>query len=151
MDRYAVPREDVVRFERVVAWGECDPAGVVYTPRFADYAVEAYHFFLGELIGRPLQKRLAEHGLGTPMKAMHFEFHRSLWPDEVFTIEVYVAGLRTRSFDLSLIARKADAEPAFSALLSPICIGDTARASIPIPDFLRTALEAYAAAFPAPS
>ena len=30
----AVPRSVPIRYERVVGWGECDPAGVVYTPRF---------------------------------------------------------------------------------------------------------------------
>ena len=143
-----VPRSAPVRYERVVGWGECDPAGVVYTPRFADYAVEAYHHFLGEIIGRPLQKHLAEHGLGTPMKAMNFEFHRSLWPDEVFSIEIFVAEIRNRSFDLLLRASKADGELAFTALLSPVCIKAEKRAAVPIPEFLRERLEAYAREVP---
>jgi len=146
-----VPRSAPVRYERVVGWGECDPAGVVYTPRFADYAVEAFHFFLGEMIGRPLQEHLNEHALGTPMKAMSFEFHRSLWPDEVFGIEIFVAEIRNRSFDLLLRAAKAEGELVFTALLSPVCIKAEKRAAVPIPEFLRERLEAYAREVPAPA
>ncbi len=146
-----MPRSAPVRYERTVSWGECDPAGVVYTPRFADYAVEAFHFFLGEIIGRPLQKHLNEHGLGTPMRAMAFEFHRSLWPDEAFAIEIFVTEIRTRSFDILLRAAKADGELAFTALLSPVCIKAEKRAAIPIPDFLRESLEIYAAEVPTPA
>ncbi len=34
-----------VKVRRRVRWGECDPAQVVYTPRFADYLAAAYSWF----------------------------------------------------------------------------------------------------------
>ena len=33
---------------RIVNWGDCDPAGIVYTPRVLDYACETIDAFLRE-------------------------------------------------------------------------------------------------------
>jgi acyl-CoA thioesterase FadM len=140
-----------VCLHKTVSWGECDPAGVVYTPRFANYAVEAFHYFLAEMLGRPLQQRLGELGLGTPMKAMHFEFHKSLWPDQAFFMEVYVVALRTRSFDLKVVGKDDTGAACFNAVLSPVCINAAVRSSVPIPDVLRQRLEEYQRLVPLPA
>jgi acyl-CoA thioester hydrolase len=133
----------LVVVRETVKWGDCDPAGVVYTPRFADYAVSAYHHFLGKMLGNPLQKRLAELDLGLPMKAMSFEFRRFLRPDQTFDMTVRVAGVRTRTFDLRIEGTDDGGESCFAALMSPICIKPQARTSIPIPDDLRQRLLSY--------
>lgn len=135
---------------RRVKWGECDPAGVVYTPRFADYVAEALHAFLEGLLEGPLQKKLAELDLGTPAKAMQFVFHRSLWPEQEFDIEVRGGEIRTRSFDLDFHARDLEGRPVFDTRLSAVCVFHRVRESRPIPQALRERLDAYRAHFPAP-
>jgi acyl-CoA thioester hydrolase len=130
---------------RVVQWGECDPAGVVYTPRFCDYAVSAYQYFLGEIFGRPMHKRMHDQDLGLPMKAMSYEFHASLWPEESFDMAVSVLALRSRSFDLRVEAAHQRGHRVFTANLSPICVHANARVSTAIPDFLREWLLTYQA------
>lgn len=129
-------------------WGECDPAGVVYTPRFCDYVVEALHVFLEQLLGTPLQTRMAEIDLGTPAKAMQFVFHNSLWPDQDFDIQVFVKDIRVRSFDLAMEARDLEGGRLFFALFSVVCVHHAIRKSRAIPGLLRERLEAYQARFP---
>lgn len=139
-------------FRRRVRWGECDPAGVVYTPRFSDYAAEAFNDFLEFMIGKPLQDRQRELDVLMPAKAMQFVFKRSVWPDQVLDIQVRVSGIRNRSFDLAMdayFADEAEGDPVFGAVLSLICVYSAVRESRQIPDALREKLEHYRQRFPA--
>ncbi len=123
---------------REVRWGDCDPAGVVYTGRFTDYllgAVGLYTEHLGE--GR----RLGEaHGVGTPCRGMSFDFTGTLWPGDVVHIACSVGALRTRSFDIQVRASRPDGSPVFSAVFSPICVRLDARVGTAIPASLRAVL-----------
>lgn len=128
---------------RKARWGECDPAGVVYTPRFADYAISAFEYFIAELVGYPAQQAMIDEGFGLPMKAMSSEFHFSIWPDQYFDMTVRVGSMRTRTFDLVVTAQSLEHRPLFTTVLSPICIAPDKRASIPIPVRFRQRLESY--------
>jgi len=127
---------------RVVRWGDCDPAGVVYTGRFTDYLLGAVGLFSDHLAGGA--GRLgAVHGVGTPCKGMRFEFIGTLWPDDVIDIECWVEAIRTRSYDIRCVARRPDGTPVFDAMFSPICVRLDERVGTPIPDSLRAALAAF--------
>lgn len=133
-------RPFVVR--RTVRWGDCDPAGVVYTGRFTDYLLGAVGLFTDHLAGGG--GRLgAAHGVGTPCKAMRFEFIGTLWPDDVIDIACSVQAIRTRSFDLRCVARRPDGSPVFDAIFSPICVRLDERVGTPIPDSLRAVLAGW--------
>src|SRR5206468_8735559 len=80
-----------------VCSSDLDPAGVVYTPRFGDYVVEAAHDFMACMIGTPLQAQLAALDFGTPAKSLQFVFHRSLYPDDEFRSEERRVGKECRS------------------------------------------------------
>ncbi|VVE55160.1 acyl-CoA thioesterase [Pandoraea fibrosis] len=136
-------RPFVVR--RQVRWGECDPAGVVYTATFSDYVISIAELFYGSLFGGTPQAVKHRHGFGTPTRALDFDFRRSLWPDDAFDVTVEVAQIRTRTFTLLMTARKAENDIAFIARLTPICTQRGARESIEMPSVLREALEQYRA------
>lgn len=137
-----------MRVRRRVKWGECDPAGVVYAPRFCDYVVEAQDAFMGHLLGIPLQQRLAELDLGTPAKALQLVFHSSLRPEQAFDMHVFVSGIRVRSFDLLIEAQEPEGTRLFSARFSAVCVHHTVRESRPLPLLLRERLETYQARYP---
>lgn len=134
-------REPIV-VRRCVQWGECDPAGMVYSPRFADFAASAYMWFQ-RVVVRP---RLADPKLALPLKAMSFEFHKTLKPGDLFDMSVQVLALRRRTFDLAIDAAGTDGDRRFTARLAPILIDQTTFTSVPLPDGVRRALEAYRAA-----
>lgn len=143
---YVVSEQPFV-VRRQVRWGECDPAGVVYTATFSDYVISIAELFYGSLFGGKPQAVKHRHAFGTPTRALEFDFRRSLWPDDTFDVTVEVADVRTRTFTLLMTARKADGDIAFVARLTPICIQRGVRESIEMPDVLRSALERYRAAF----
>ena len=136
---------------RRVKWGECDPAGVVYTPRFSDYVVEAVNDFFEQMLGAPLQKALVDLDLGIPAKALQLVFRKSLWPEDRFVLSVSVADIRSRSFDLIVRAVDTGGEELFTAVFSGICIYHGRRESRSIPQILRQGLESYSQRFPSGS
>ena len=118
---------------RRVKWGECDPAGVVYTATFADYVIGAAELFYGALLGDTPQHAKNSLGFGTPSRALSFDFIRSLRPDEVFDMTVRVADINQRTYVLDIAATNAQAEAVFNARLTPVCVARPERRSIEIP------------------
>ena len=51
---------------RTVIWGDCDPAGIVYTPRVLDYAMEILEAWYREVLGVSWLKLNREMGMGAP-------------------------------------------------------------------------------------
>lgn len=130
-----------VRVRRRVLWGECDPAQVVYTPRFSDYAVAGANWFMRTVVNSE-QPDLATLGVGTPMKAMSLEFHHTLRPDDMFDMVVTIGDIRTRTFELN-IAADLGGKPVFNARIVPIMINAQEFTSVGIPAAMRERLERY--------
>jgi len=128
---------------RRVKWGECDPAGVVYTAVFADYVIAAAELFYGALFGTTPQRAKSEQSFGTPSKALSFEFIRSLRPDEEFDMAVRVAEINLRTYVLDIAATTPQGAPVFNARLTPVCVARPERRSIVIPPAFRQALLDY--------
>lgn len=137
--RQAMPL--VVR--RRVKWGECDPAGVVYTVSFSEYVMAAAELFYEELLGTSPQRGKQEQGFGTPTRALSFDFRRSLWPDDVFDMTVGVTDIRQRSYVLDVTARTPEGEVVFVATLTPVCVARHERRAIDIPPLFRDKLARY--------
>lgn len=136
-----------VTVRRRVLWGECDPARVVYTPRFADYLAAAYGWFLRTVLTDSL---VLDDGarLATPIKALSLEFHRVLRPGDLFDMTVHVTAVRTRTFDLLVSARSPDGEPRFTGKVSPIVVKSADFRSTDIPPRARKLLLNYEQTYP---
>jgi acyl-CoA thioester hydrolase len=128
---------------RRVKWGECDPAGVVYTVTFGEYVMSAAELFYGFLFGGPPQRAKDAAGFGTPTRALAFDFQKSLWPDDDFDMTVTVADIQTHTYVLDITARSPASGIIFRAALTPICIASDERRAIEIPAAFRGALERY--------
>ncbi len=59
---------------RTILFGDCDPAGVVYTPRFSYFSVEAIYVALDEWLGTPGLRTLMGFEILPPVRAMSMEF-----------------------------------------------------------------------------
>lgn len=124
---------------RQVLWGECDPAGFVYTPRFADYAVGAAAFFNADAIGDCLK---LEDGrtIGLPVRNMSYSFEKFLRPNDIFDMRVDVGTVGERIFELHLTARSEQDALHFTATMTRICLDPRIARSIPMPASLRERL-----------
>ncbi|WP_321964814.1 acyl-CoA thioesterase [Paraburkholderia sp. J7] len=129
---------------RTVRWGDCDPAGVVYTGRFPDYLLGALALFKDHIVGGSGESLGKRHGVGLPCRGMTFDFAGTLWPNDIVDLECYVGEIRTRSFDFHSEGRRPGGEPIFSARFSPICVHAHVRESTDIPASLRATLMRYA-------
>tara|TARA_R110000787_G_scaffold54901_1_gene127276 strand:+ start:668 stop:1150 length:483 start_codon:yes stop_codon:yes gene_type:complete len=136
-----ISREPVIVRRRVI-WGECDPAQVVYTPRYGDYLASAFMWFARTVLG-DLLKLDDGTAIGTPMKAMTLEFHRPLRVDDYFDMVVEIPEIRNRTFDLDVKALSLTGQTHFTGRLSPILIKGSTFETIEISPALREVLNAY--------
>lgn len=136
-------QEIPVVIRRRVKWGECDPAGVVYTPVFSEYAVSAFYAFLGCVLGDPLQEKLGALDLNTPVRALSFDFQRSLYPDQWFEMRVWLCEVRTTTFAVQVVAADTSGAQVMTADLTAICTHYAERKSRPVPAEFRERLESY--------
>lgn len=130
---------------RIVKWGQCDPAGVVYTVAFGEYVISTAELFYAHLMGQSPQRGKDHHDFGTPTRALSFDFQRSLRPDDQFDTIVTIGEIRNSTFELVMTATNEALETVFIARLIPVCIFRGERKSRPLPNFLREALETYKA------
>lgn len=143
------PRERVLSLRpftlrRRITWGECDAAGVVYTPRYGDIAAETNQVFLAHALGAGgLMAGKQAHGLGTPCKALAMVFHASLRPDELVDLRVRAGRLGRTSFELLTTGTTPAGQPVFEVRTTLIAVAPGTRDAIPVPDTVRAALQAH--------
>lgn len=126
---------------RRVRWADCDPAGVVYTGKFVEYMLGAANLFYANLTDLSYREFLQAVGVDTPCRGLDMDFRGALWPDDEFLLQVSVAALRQRSFDLRVRAWQASGREIFVGRFTPICIPKSGeRKSVPIPPAYREAL-----------
>ncbi len=133
---------------RRVKFGECDPAGVVYTPVFSEYALSAFQWLLSVMLGGPMWQELKRGGFDSPIKALTFEFRNMLVTEQVFDMTCRVADIRSRTFDIEVLGRSTTKQPhdIFVAKVTPIMLSRSEKKSIEIPAQLRLKLETYRSA-----
>ena len=129
---------------RRVTWGECDAAGVVYTPRFGDFTADTSQLFLGHVLGQDGFMRGKEHhGIGTPCKALSFVFHASLRPDECVDMLVQVGRIGGTTFELLVRGTTTGGAAVFDSSTTLITVAHGTRRAIRVPDSVRAALQPY--------
>lgn len=149
-----VVSDEPLILRRVVRWGECDPAGIVYTPRFLDYVVSAHEAFISLMLGGPIHRLKDELSVDFPVRGVEIDFRARLPLDTQFDMVVKVGEIRSRTFDLYIHAYKVEAggkrrgELAFVARITPVTIDHASRSAVALPEKLKTRVEAYAAAHP---
>jgi YbgC/YbaW family acyl-CoA thioester hydrolase len=125
---------------RKVLFGDCDPEGIVYTPRFSYFALEATHEAMHILLGAPSITALKKMGVLTPVRAFDLEFLAPVTWDDELKLEVLVSEIRQHSF--SFIVRgflKIDTL-AFSASITYVAVSSDKKEVIQVPKKLVVAL-----------
>lgn len=136
---YVLSRHPFV-VRRRARWGECDPAGVVYTGKFVDYLLSAVSLFNEHVMGESVEAYKKRLQFQTPCKGLSMVFDGALWPNDEFDMHVTVSNIRTSSFDMAVKAVRPNGDAVFSGVVSPVCIAISERRSIPIPEDLKTKL-----------
>lgn len=135
---------------RTVLFGDCDPGGVIYTPRVAYFVIEAVHDFLGHVLGEPAVRGLFAMNILPPARAMSIEFLSPFTWDDVLTISVVTTEVGNTSFGFHVTARHGDTEEVFRATLTQVCVSPVTKRPVPVPERLSAALRAARDADPSP-
>lgn len=133
---------------RRVLWGECDPAGVVYTPRFAEYTASARDYWFRHVLGHLDRPHPSRQQVVFPMRAMNFDFRGMIAPDETFDMVVTLGEVRTRSFTLAITATHERGHSVFNAGLTQVAFDQAAGAAVAIPAHLAQRLTELAQPVP---
>ena len=127
-----------VFIKRTVLFGDCDPEGIVYTPRFSYFVLEAVQEALGVWL-----RRGSEPSWGSgffPGESVLLEFlHPVTWDDEL-TMQVGVSNVGTHSFSFSVEGRLSPDVVAFTASLTQVCVSPDTREVMEVPAQLRALL-----------
>jgi len=91
-----------------IEWGDCDPAGIVYYPRYLEY-FDNCTAALFEHAGLPKQELLKTHGIaGIPMVDLRVRFLMSSRFGEDVAVESSISEWRKSSFDVQHRLWKGD-------------------------------------------
>ena len=134
------------RTRRTILFGDCDPGGVIYSPRVAHFIVEAGLEFLSHALGAPAVRRLFDMGILPPARALSMEFLHPMTWDEVIDIEVLADKVGGHSFTLQVAASNAQGRPTFRGAITQVTISPETRRPVALPPELRAALERTRAA-----
>lgn len=125
---------------RTILFGDCDPAGIIFTPRVGYFVVEAVQEYLTHLLGASGLRRIAEMGVMPPARALSIEFLSTMTWDDVIDIQVGNQPPGTSSFTCLLVARNASGNVTFRASLTQVCVDPESRRPVTLPEALRSAL-----------
>ncbi len=129
--------------EIVVRHGNCDPAGIVYTPEFFHFFNQAIEAWFCDCLGIDYYECLGPRGVGLGYAEASATFLAPCMMGEKLKIHVVVERVGTKSYSLILHALKDGAE-ALRGRFTTVTTSLDAHRAIEIPTDLKTALLNYA-------
>jgi 4-hydroxybenzoyl-CoA thioesterase len=124
---------------RRVLFGDCDPGGIIYTPRVAYFVVEAGLEFYRARLGDGAERRMFAMGIAPPARALSVEFFKPMTWDDELEVEVSVKEIRTHAIVLSFVGRVVG-NKVFAAEITQVCTSKESMRPTPVPKELRDAL-----------
>lgn len=129
---------------RTVKWGDCDPAGILYTPRVFDYITEAVEAWVRDVGGIAWDEMIGR-GFGAPTVHTSVDFRTPMAPNLELAVGVLLEKVGGTSLCFRILGDGLDGTRYFEGKLVSVFIDFATRRPIPIPAALRARAEAYAA------
>lgn len=133
-----------------VQWGHCDPAGIVYFPRFFEMFHEAMETWFSEHLGLPYDEVILGRKIGFPAVHTEADFRRPTRFGEQIAVELRVPKLGRTSIHFDYVVRDHADPSAVRGTGHSVCVvmdldpvQPTFRQAIPMPDDLRRRIEAF--------
>ena len=131
------------KIARTVSWGDCDPAGIIYTPRVLDYAMETLEAWNREVLGIPWIKLNREMSLGMPTVRAELDFMGAPAPDEEVVTELRVERVGRSSITFRITGESRDGRELFRVKVTSCVISRPAFKSTPIPEAILQRIHDY--------
>lgn len=127
-----------------IHFGQCDPAGIVYTPNFFDIFNTVIEDWFSEHLGIDYHGIIRDRRIGMGYAQAGSNFFIPVKMSEKLDIFVIVKRLGNASYTLNLHAMKAGKEAVRGEFVAVTTSLETHR-PVPIPDDLKGALQRYEA------
>jgi 4-hydroxybenzoyl-CoA thioesterase len=122
-----------------VEFNHCDPAGIVFYPRYFEMMNSVVENFFREAVGYPFARMMAD-GVGVPVVRLAIDFRAPSRLGEVLDWTLAVREVGRSSARLGLAARSGDGERLRADLT--LAFASLEARALPWPDWLRPRLEA---------
>ena len=130
-------------------WGDLDPARIVYTGRYTDYALRAIDGWMLDRAGADFYRMNFEWGIGTPFVHTELDLKSSLTPRDTLLVTVRIAKVGTTSLAFRVdgaASRGSSVRPCFEGRFVCVCVEAAAQSenlrAIPLDPRIRAAAEA---------
>ncbi len=122
--------------KRRVLFGDCDPGGILYSPRVAHFVVEASLEFFRARLGENAERQLFEQGIAPPARAFSVEFLKPMTWDDQLEIAVTIKEIRTHAIVLSFVG-VVSGQKVFLSEITQVIVSTESMRPIPVPQSLR--------------
>ncbi len=125
---------------RKIIWADSDPAGIAYSGRFPNFALEAIEAWCADRLGADWFAMHQRLGGGTPFVHMSMDFRASLRPGDELATCVSLRKAGRSSLEFGVTGRLVDGTVSFEGRFVCAFVDDATHTSRPIPDTLRAAI-----------
>ncbi len=139
----ALPTGAEFTVRRKVRFGDADPAGIVFTPNFLHFAMDAMEDWFEHVVGVPWLDRIAACGVGTPAVSCTLEFKAPVRPGQTIDMRVALSRIGNRSFTSRVKGYLEDGTHAFVVILTFACMDMNSRKPISVPPEYRQRFSAH--------
>jgi 4-hydroxybenzoyl-CoA thioesterase len=131
--RVPEPPQTLFVHHRIITWSDTDAAGIAYTGRFPNFALEAIDAWFHDRLGADWFAQHTNMGGGTPFVHISMDFRASLRPrDDLFTtIALRKAG--RSSLEFAVTGRMASGAVSFEGRFVCVFVDDATFRSRPAP------------------
>jgi len=129
--------------ERKVKWGDCDPAGIIYTPRVLDYAMETLEAWNRDVLGVSWLRLNREMGMGFPTVRAELDFVSAPAADDTVMMELRIGRLGKSSVTFDIVGRDLEDRVYFRTLVVSCLVKKPAFKSMEIPEDFVDRIRSY--------
>ena len=129
------------RFPLDVRFGDLDPAGIVYYPRYLHFCHVGMEEFFRSAVGVPYPVVLANYAIGFPAVRTEVEHRRPIRYGEPVELEVEVLRVGNSSVEWrDRFWHAGEARPSTEATIVTVCVEMANFTKTPVPAWLRAKL-----------
>ena len=128
--------------DQLIRFSHCDPAAIVYFPRFFDLAHSAMEDWFTDGLGIALPQLILERRIGTPTVNINCDFAKPLRMGDTLRFELRVGRLGNASANIEYRGTK-DGIKHLQIMQTLVFINLDSVKAVPIPGDIRERLEEY--------
>jgi 4-hydroxybenzoyl-CoA thioesterase len=127
----------------IVRFGDVDSAGIVYYPRYPHYLHVGMERFFEEALGVDYAELTVERKFGLPTVRLEVDYRRPFRYGDRILMDIEIGSIGTTSVEWLYTLRSAGEETPRATARTVTVASDLERlAKVPVPDWLRSGLEA---------